>query len=237
MAGHRLLLEARDLAVCEPGEVVESLVVFAHVIEAEAEILAFAHAADRSAMGAGLLAAVPLAARRARPHAPPRGPGARGSSRNISNKASSRCRLWDASRRETRIDIWLLMHLTADLRIRSPSIPGMCGGRSTYGARRRGCPYSKRSKPSSWPPLRPSGWTSSTKATSTPAIIMRPRATIGVRRHRRNPFSGPHRVSGLCGQEPDRASPGGQRGLSAELAGAVHALAIEPAAPGEATRW
>jgi len=61
MPRHRLFLEARDLAVGQAGKVVEALVVFPDVVEAEPEILAFLHPADRRAMRAGFLAAVPLA--------------------------------------------------------------------------------------------------------------------------------------------------------------------------------
>src|SRR5690606_30583757 len=62
----RLLLEARDILVGHTGEVIEFLVVFAHMIEAEAEIFALAHAADGRLVRARLRAAVPLAARRMR---------------------------------------------------------------------------------------------------------------------------------------------------------------------------
>src|SRR5262245_17175174 len=66
MAGHRLFLEAGDLRIGQAGEVVEALVVLAHMIEAKLEIFALAQAADRRAVRAGLPAAVPLADGRAR---------------------------------------------------------------------------------------------------------------------------------------------------------------------------
>src|SRR5690606_18312368 len=53
MAGQRLRLEAGDVRVGEAGEIIETLVVFAHVVEAEAEILALAHPPHRRAVGAG----------------------------------------------------------------------------------------------------------------------------------------------------------------------------------------
>jgi hypothetical protein len=68
MAGERFLLVARDLCIGEAGEIVEALVVLAHVIEAELEILALTHAAHGRAMRAGFLATVPLADRRTRLH-------------------------------------------------------------------------------------------------------------------------------------------------------------------------
>src|SRR5690606_40282172 len=56
VARQRLLLEAGYVGVGKTREVVEALVVFPHMIEAEVEILAFLHAANGRAMRAGLLA-------------------------------------------------------------------------------------------------------------------------------------------------------------------------------------
>ena len=63
MTRDRILLEFRDVAVGKTREVIEILVIFPHVINTEAEIFTFAHASDRRAMRAWLVAPVPLAAR------------------------------------------------------------------------------------------------------------------------------------------------------------------------------
>src|SRR5690606_33062906 len=66
MPGQRFLLETGDLRIGDAGKIIEALVVLAHMVEAEFEIFALAHAPDRRAVGAGFVAAVPLADRRAR---------------------------------------------------------------------------------------------------------------------------------------------------------------------------
>ncbi len=56
MTRDRILLEFRDVAVGKTREVIEILVIFPHVINTEAEIFTFAHASDRRAMRAWLVA-------------------------------------------------------------------------------------------------------------------------------------------------------------------------------------
>src|SRR5690348_1761733 len=69
VAGDRVLLIARDRVVAHAGEVVIRMIVLAHVIEAEAPVLALLGAPLRGAMGRSMDAARPVAARqfRARP--------------------------------------------------------------------------------------------------------------------------------------------------------------------------
>jgi hypothetical protein len=61
IADKRVLLELRDLVIAEAREVIVVLVVFAHVVDAEMQVLAFAVASGRRLVGARLLATGPLA--------------------------------------------------------------------------------------------------------------------------------------------------------------------------------
>jgi hypothetical protein len=62
MASDRVLLELGDISIGKAGEIVEILIIFPHVIDAEVEIFPFAHASDRRAMRARLVTTVPLTA-------------------------------------------------------------------------------------------------------------------------------------------------------------------------------
>jgi hypothetical protein len=61
VAGKRVFLELRDICILDAREIIVRFVVLAHMIDAEAEIFAFLHPADRRTMRAGQFAAFPLA--------------------------------------------------------------------------------------------------------------------------------------------------------------------------------
>src|SRR5437764_12792916 len=63
MAGHGVLLVARDRVVAHAGEIVVGVIVLTHVLKTEAPVLAFAHPAFRGAVGRLAVAARPLASR------------------------------------------------------------------------------------------------------------------------------------------------------------------------------
>ncbi len=62
MARYGILLELGDIAIGQPGEIIEILVIFPDMIDAEMEILTLAHTPDRRTMRARLVATIPLAA-------------------------------------------------------------------------------------------------------------------------------------------------------------------------------
>jgi hypothetical protein len=64
MASDRLLLVAGDLGIGQTGEIIVTLIVFLHMLEAEQEKLPLGIAADGSTMNTGLVATVPLTGRR-----------------------------------------------------------------------------------------------------------------------------------------------------------------------------
>ena len=66
MAGQRVLAEIIDLGVAHAVEIIVLVIVLADVIHAEVEVLAVAATAFRRLMRTGLIAALPLAAMRAR---------------------------------------------------------------------------------------------------------------------------------------------------------------------------
>src|SRR4051812_21640193 len=63
VAGERVLLILGDVVGAHPGEEIVRMVVFAHVVEAEAPVLVLAIAPLRRTMGRGPTAARPLAGR------------------------------------------------------------------------------------------------------------------------------------------------------------------------------
>src|SRR5262245_7980479 len=64
--GYGILLEAGDRLVAHPGEIIVGLIVFAHVLEAEAPVLAFPQATFGGPMGRRAAASRPLAGGRLR---------------------------------------------------------------------------------------------------------------------------------------------------------------------------
>lgn len=62
IASDRILLEFRDFAVGQTGEIIEILIIFPDMIHAEMKVFTLAHAPDRRTMRARLIATVPLAA-------------------------------------------------------------------------------------------------------------------------------------------------------------------------------
>ena len=61
MSGQRIFLEFLDVIITKAGKVVIGFVIFADVINSQIDVLAFAVAAQRSFVGSGLVAPVPLA--------------------------------------------------------------------------------------------------------------------------------------------------------------------------------
>src|SRR5262249_22138614 len=70
MAGDRFLLIARDRILAHSGEEIVGLVVFAHMMEAEAPVFALAQPALGGAVRRALVAPWPVAARTVGAHAP-----------------------------------------------------------------------------------------------------------------------------------------------------------------------
>src|SRR5262249_5562966 len=70
MAGDRFLLIARDRILAHSGEEIVGLVVFAHMMEAEAPVFALAQPALGGAVRRALVAPRPVAARTVGAHAP-----------------------------------------------------------------------------------------------------------------------------------------------------------------------
>ena len=171
------------------------------------------HAADRRAMGAGLLAAVPLAARRARLQLRLLGRGGCESSRNIWSTASSATSYGRVRTGDTRIDISREIVPTALNRwieYRGGAFvatAAICGAEES--AMSHTVTRSKRSCSGRFAPERLVGHQREPPARRPSSFGVRP--SRGLRRHGRDAFPRAHRVAGLRRHEPHRAPPRRQR--------------------------